>query len=152
VFIVLQEFVVVWCGVVCGWVVVVVAVLMMMMMTMMITITLNLNATTRHTYHCNKIYAAGFTRDLSSLQRRWCADYLHVAPNGDTNADSPRFRAGNCLCGGEVRGPKVSSVFMHVYLPALFAMVHGGYLVKPQAGRQHAHQQGHERRAARARY
>ncbi len=96
-FIVLQEYVVVWCGVVCGWVVVVVVVaVLMMMMTMMITIIFNLNATTWHTYPCNNMYAAGFT---SSLQRRWCADYLHVAPNGDTNAgDSPRFRAGNCLC------------------------------------------------------
>ncbi len=79
-FIVLQEYVVAWRGVVCGWVVVVVV---LMMMT--ITIIFNLNATTLYTHPCNNICAAGFTRDPSSLQRRWSADYVHVAPNGDTN-------------------------------------------------------------------
>ena len=79
-FIVLQEYDVVWRGVVCGWVVVVV------LMMMMITIIFNLNATILYTHPCNNICAAGFTRDLSSPQQRWSADYAHVAPNGDTNA------------------------------------------------------------------
>ncbi len=79
-FIVLQGYVVVWRGVVCGWVVV------MVLMMMMITIIFNLNVTTLYTHPCNKIFAEGFIRHLSSLQRRWSADYVHVAPNGATNA------------------------------------------------------------------